>query len=153
MEAERYLKYAARLKYEWAMLVLGNFSEKEDSEKAIVLYMDLPLRIIVMRKENWQESILKEDLHARPVQIVFLGYSGKCWRFWEALQNHYMAETGGGNVYRNTDCTSVGEKYKVERELAPKYIQMVQDVASKWQKGDKEPDFPNIQVLGQRETR
>jgi S1-C subfamily serine protease len=41
---------------------------------------------------------------------------------------------------------STFEKYKIEKEMDSKYIQIVQNAASQWQTGHPEPDFPRIQT-------
>jgi hypothetical protein len=149
-EAERYLQHSARLGHQWAMLVLATQSEKQDPEKAMDLYLELA------RKDNChaQRELAKIYFEGKLVpQDVCKSY------FWALLagagayskysDNHFLARN---SVSSSGLCGStVNEKYKAQKELGPEYVKLIQDAASKWQKGQVEPDFPKVQVAHKEE--
>lgn len=147
MEAERYLRKSADLGHEWAMLVLAFKYEKSNPEKSMDLYLQ------VARKDN---------CHAQK-RLATIYFEGKivpqnlCKSYFWAL----LASTGGFNrrsefhhlasdplsFSTSNNCSPlVPEKYKVEKELSPNYVQIVQDKASRWQKGQADPNFPLVQA-------
>ncbi len=148
-EAESYLKHSAKLGHQWAMLVLAYWSEKDDPEKAMDLYLELAL------KDNChaQRKLAKKYVEGKLVpQDLCKSY------FWALLASaggisrhsdyHFLTDSGErySSPLSSGTCTSViPEKYRTEKELGPKYVQVVQDAALRWKKGQAEPDFPIVQ--------
>jgi hypothetical protein len=135
VEADRYLKQAVKLGHEWAMLRFGDRSERENPEMAMNLYLELA------RRDNCpaQHKLAKIYFEGKLVlQDLCKSY------FWGLLGN-------AGWPNRRSDDSSICSQesyYKVEKELGPKYVQMVQGAAFNWKRGDAEPDFPKIQIAG-----
>ncbi|HUU17673.1 MAG TPA: trypsin-like peptidase domain-containing protein [Sedimentisphaerales bacterium] len=146
-EAESYLTKASNMGHEWAMLLLADWSEKSNPEKAMYLYLQLA-------------SI--DNCHAQR-KLALLYFEGKvvpkdpCKAYFWAL----LASAGGWQ--RKSDCHFIAmdslrdslscncksmfsEKKKYEAILGPEYVGVVQDAASKWQKGHIEPDLPTVQT-------
>lgn len=145
-EADRYLKHSARLRHQWAMLLLGYRSEKEDPEKAMNLYLELALKDNChaqrkLAKTYFEGKLVPQDL----CKSYFWALLAGAGYFGRHSDYHLLADDSS----ISESCSStVLEKYKAEKELGPKYVQMVQDAASKWKKGQAEPDFPLVQTAG-----
>jgi len=147
-EADRYLKHSAKLGHQWAMLLLAYWSEKEDPEKAMGLYLELAL---------------KDNCHAQR-KLAKIYFEGKlvpqdlCKAYFWALlasagilrKSDYHLLAGDSRSYSSSSglCLPADEKYRAEKELGPKYVQMVQDAASRWKKSQAEPNFPLVQSAG-----
>ena len=147
-EAKRYLRKSAKLGHEWAMLISVYWFEKNDPEKAMDLYLQLA------RKDNChaQRKLAKIYFEGKLVpQDLCKSY---CWTllasaggFDRRSDHHHLAEDPFSSLSISGGCSSaIGEKYKAEQELGPKYVQMVQDAASRWQNGQAEPSFPIVQT-------
>jgi len=151
-EAESYLTKASNMGHEWAMLLLADWSEKSDPEKAMDLYLQLASM---------------DNCHAQR-KLAVLYFEGKvvpkdpCKAYFWAL----LASAGGWQ--RKSDCHFIAmdflrdslscncksmfsEKKKYEAILGPEYVGVVQDAASKWQKGQIEPDLPTVQTKQEEE--
>lgn len=140
-EAERYLKYSAKLGHQWAMLVLAYWSEKEDPEKAMSLYSELALKDNChaqrkLSKIYFEGKLVPQDL----CKSYFWGLLANVG--WPNRRSDSHALAGDSSMY---NICSSENYYKVEKELGSKYIQMIQDAALQWKKGEAEPDFPIVQ--------
>jgi serine protease Do len=144
MEAERYLRRAANLGHEWAMLVLAYWSEKNDAEKAVELYSELARKDNCHAQKNlsriyFEGKLVPQDL----CRAYFWGLLGSSGGFNRKSDYHFLA-----GAPMSSDSCMMGsiEKSRAERELSPEHVQMVQNAASRWAKGQSEPDFPRLQV-------
>lgn len=161
--AQIYLEKAANAKCEWAMLVFAKWSEGDDPEKAINMYLNLA------REDN-------AHAQARLAEIYFEGKiipQNICRAYFWAL----LASAGGANRSSETHWLFYSEtsrlssylssidwsgadlvyekrayvdaklmKEKVESTLDSEHRQLVQNSAVAWQKRQIEPDFPIIQT-------
>ncbi|MEI9477824.1 MAG: trypsin-like peptidase domain-containing protein [Deltaproteobacteria bacterium] len=147
-EAERYLKYAAEQKHQWAMLVLAHRSEKQDSERAMSLFMELAIKDNCHAQRSlariyFEGTIVPQNLCKSYFWALLAGAGG----FDRHSENHFIAGVEEGrSAPRENFCSSViPEKYNTQKELGSKYIEMVQDAATRWAIGQGEPDFPLVQ--------
>jgi hypothetical protein len=132
-EADRYLKYSAKLGHQWAILVLARWSEKEDLEKAMDLYLELALKDNChaqrkLAKIYFEGKLVPQDL-CKSYFWALLASAGGTSRFSDY---HFLADLGDpySSPLGSGVCTSViPEKYRTEKELGPKYVRMVQDAA------------------------
>ena len=142
-EAKSCLIKASNMGHEWAMLLLAHRSEKSDSEKA----MDLYLQLASMDNCHAQGKLAELYLEGKIVP------KDPCKAYFWAL----LASVGGYSRSRSSDCHSIlgrrsyiGSYTKVKRKsevtLDPEYIEVVQDAASKWKKGQAVPDLPTVQA-------
>jgi len=127
------------LGHQWAMLLLGYRSEKEDPEKVMNLYLELAL------KDNCHAQRKLEKIYSEGKLVPQDLCKSYFWGLladvgWPLRRSDYHILAG------DSSCSSSG-LYKVEKELGPKYVQMVQDAALNWKKGQAEPDFPKVQII------
>jgi hypothetical protein len=145
-EAERYLKYTAKLGHQWAMLLLAFWSEKQDPEKAMELYLELALKDNCHAQRKLARIYFKGELVPQDLCKSYfwalLATSGGISRYSDY---HYLAGDPFSLSISKSCSPVVAEKYSTEKELGPKYVQMVQDIASRWEKSQAEPDFPIVQ--------
>ena len=153
-EAKGYLKKSVQLGYEWAMLILAYWSEKDDPEKAIDLYLRLAYRNNChaqrkLAKIYFEGKLMPQDLCKSYFWALLASYGG----FDRHSDYHHLAESPFSSSISGHCSSVIGEKYKAEQELGPKYVQIVQDAASQWQKGQTEPNFPVVKVArGEKPT-
>jgi hypothetical protein len=146
-EADRYLNNSAKFGHQWAMLLLGYRSGKEDPEKAMGLYLELALKDNChaqqrLAKIYFEGKLVPQDLCKSYFWVLLSSAGG----FSRRSDYHLLA---GDSLLSSERCSSVvAEKYKVEKELGPKYVQIVQDAALRWKIGQSEPDFPIVQTAG-----
>jgi serine protease Do len=146
-EAERYLKHAAKLGHQWAMLLLAHWSEKKEPEKAMNLYLELARKDNCVAQRKLAEIYFKGDLVPQDLcKSYFWALLASAGGFDRKSDNHHLV---GSNYTTSFGfcLTVISEKYKAEKELGSKYVQMVQDAASRWRKGLAEPDFPSVQIV------
>ena len=134
-EANRYLAQAAELGHEWAMLLLAQWSEDNDPEKALNLYLQ------AARKDNscaqgrlteiyFEGKIIPQDI----CKSYFWGLLEKVGSSWE--HHRKLFNKSRAHLIR----------IKAELALDSDQVQLVQDAASRWQKGQSEPDLPLVQI-------
>jgi hypothetical protein len=146
MEAERYLRKSENLGHEWAMLVVAHGSEKNDPEKAMDLYFQLAIKDNChaqrkLAKIYFEGKLVPQDLCKSYFWALLASAGGMNRR----SDHHHLAEDLSGPLFPS--CSQViGEKIKAELQLGPKYVQMVQDAASRWQAGQAEPSFPIVRA-------
>jgi serine protease Do len=162
VEAERYLKCSAKLGHQRAMLVLAYWSEKKDPENAMDLYLDLANKDNChaqnkLAKIYFEGKLVPQDLCKSYFWSLLAnaGVSGKSdshflvgplgddpsWlqRGYKFIkQSEFGLEFCSSQIYRS-------QKLKIESELDYKYIQMLQVAATRWEKGQGEPDFQIVQ--------
>jgi serine protease Do len=147
MEAERYLKHAAKLGHQWAMLLLAHWSEKKEPEKAMDLYLELARKDNCHAQRKLAGIYFKGDLVPQDLcKSYFWALLASAGGFNRKSDYHHLV----GDRYSTSSGSclpAISEKHKAEKELDSKYIQMVQDAASQWQKGLAEPDFPKVQIV------
>ena len=146
-EADRYLKRAADLGHQWAMLVLAYQFEKKEPEKAVELFLKLA------REDNchaqsrlaalyFKGSLIPQDLCKSYFWALLASVGG----FDRSSDYHLLA--GDTDVSITGRCSQrIDSKYMAENELGPTYVQMVQDAASQWKRGQDGPAFPRIQTV------
>lgn len=141
LEAKRYLEQAAMLGHEWAILLLAHWTEDKYPEKAIDQYLELA------RKDNchaqrelariyYEGKIIPQDI----CKSYFWGLVANVGWPLRHSDNHLLVK---GSSITNI-CSSVSN-YKIENEIGPNYVQIVQEAASKRKKGNVEPEFPLVQ--------
>lgn len=144
-EAERYLKYSAKLGHQWAMLVLAYWSEKKDPETAMDLYLALASKDNCHAQRKLAQIYFEgKSVPQNLCKSYFWSLMGGAGGFGRNSDYHLLV---GGSTFSGACLSTIGEKLKVEKELDSEYIRMVQDAASRWQKGHAEPDFPSVQIV------
>ncbi len=167
-----YLEKAANEKHEWAMLLLAKWSEDNESEKAIELYSQAAqnnnrpaqtrLAEIYFDGKIVPQNICKSyfwALLARAggansrVDIMSETYFTLChWLFYSnsfapsafLISINWSGADSGNDKRAYADANRI--KVKAEKALCSEHIQLVQNSATVWQKGQIEPEFPIIQI-------
>lgn len=140
-----YLEKAAKAKCEWAMLVLAKWSEDNVPEKAFRLYL---------------EAASKDNKHAQ-TRLAEIYFEGKivpqdiCKSYFWVL----LADAGSYPFLEKSHLLFYDHKFRIsfskniksikaraERVLGSERVQLVQNSATRWQKGQIEPEFPIIQI-------
>jgi hypothetical protein len=140
-EAESYLIKASNMGHEWAMLLLAYKSENSDPEKAMELY----LRLASMDNCHAQGKLAELYFEGKivpkdPCKAYFWALLASAGGYERHSDGHFLAGGFGS-------CKSgFSEKKKLEEIMGTEYVQVVQDAASKWQKGQIEPSLPTVQT-------
>lgn len=160
-KAESYLREATEKGHEWAMLVSAYWAEETNPQEAISLYLELAcknnwhaqsrLGLIYFEGELVPQNLCKAYFWAllarvggygrwSPVHPLFPSSYGQVWR---------STSPPGPSIARMQSVPSVrfreASGQSSEYHLGPEHIQLVQNAAVNWQKGQPEPDLPLVQ--------
>ena len=133
-EAEKYLIKALNLGHEWAMSEMASRSEDSEPEKALELYSQLARLGKCVAQKKLSEIYLEGKIIPQDL----------CKSYFWALLANVAPDDGLERVMHGRRC-----KFSlsvIEKHLTPEDIQLVQNAASAWQKGQMEPDLPTVQT-------
>ncbi|MDP8218986.1 MAG: trypsin-like peptidase domain-containing protein [Candidatus Theseobacter exili] len=141
VKAESYLIKASNMGHEWAMLLLAHRSEKSDPEKVMNLYLQLASMDNCHAQGRLAELYLEGKIVPKdPCKAYFWALLARVG--WPSRK----CPIDGLLFATNNYDPSYSVKDKSEATLDPEYIEVVQDAASKWKKGQTEPDLPTVQT-------
>lgn len=152
VEARNYLIKASNMGHEWAMLLLAS---RSGPEKA----MDLYLQLARIDNCHAQRALAKKYLEGKlvpkdPCKSYFWALLASVDQYGRNSDCHSLAIEHFTLTDSSRSCSCaqlIPEKAGSFLLLSPEYVDLVQAAASMWQKGEKEPDLPQVQFEQEEE--